>query len=596
MEENRNSVQAGGDGCINQQAVESAESILRVAQLAESFGAERLVTDARSLAERIAEGRFFVACVGQFKRGKSTLQNALVEANILPTGIIPVTTVPTVVRYGEQASARVQTGSGFWTTIPLVDVQQYVSEEHNPENAKGVTGVEVFIPSPLLASGMCFVDTPGLGSVFAGNTAATHEFIPHIDAAIVVIGADPPISGEELAIVESVAAQVRDLLFVLNKADRVTAKERQESVAFAKRMIESRLHRPIQTIYEISAAEWLEKRGPERDRARFLADLQNLAEHSGRSLTRAAKERGLRRITDQLLSIIHEERKALIRPVEESERRVAAMGSTIADAERSMMELTYLFIAEQHRLSRTFADRRERFLRETHVQAHNKLTTAISNINLRSGPRFRRAAMHAAQDVARDHLMPWLFGEENYAEEAYAGVAQRFVNVGNDFLRRLSEAGLPELAEMPRPLDAEQGFRTRSQFFFKEFVTVAEPAAPFRLLADFAMGVVGTHGAIVKDAHDFLDKLLYTNSARVQSDVDRRIDDGKSRLEAEIRILLHEVKAVAERALKHAHSAQAAGASAVAAALARLESAEAEIRRLRHADPGVAAPAQQDIQ
>jgi len=48
-----------------------------------------------------------------------------------------------------------------------------------------------------------FVDTPGLGSVFTGNTATTQAFIPHIDAALVVVGADPPIAGEELTLVES---------------------------------------------------------------------------------------------------------------------------------------------------------------------------------------------------------------------------------------------------------------------------------------------------------------------------------------------------------------------------------------------------------
>ena len=38
-------------------------------------GVERLVlvADAEALAERTGEGRFYVACVGQFKRGKSTL-------------------------------------------------------------------------------------------------------------------------------------------------------------------------------------------------------------------------------------------------------------------------------------------------------------------------------------------------------------------------------------------------------------------------------------------------------------------------------------------------------------------------------------------
>jgi GTP-binding protein EngB required for normal cell division len=293
-----------------------ADSALpRLAEIADSFGAIPLAADARTLAEHVAEGRFYVACVGQFKRGKSTLLDALVGERLLPTGIVPVTTVPTVVRYGEQRSARMKTATQPWKAIPLNEVAQYVAEDHNPENVKKVTGVEVFVPAPLLASGMCFVDTPGLGSVFAGNTAATQDFIPHIDAALVVIGADPPISGEELAIVETVAAQVRDLLFVLNKADRVTEGEREAATAFARKLLESRLRRPVEIIYEVSAAERLEGRGPERDWRQLAADLQTLAEHSGQSLTLAARDRGLRRITDRLLRIVHEERAALVRPV-----------------------------------------------------------------------------------------------------------------------------------------------------------------------------------------------------------------------------------------------------------------------------------------
>ena len=93
--------------------------------------------------------------------------------------------------------------AGGWTDIPVKSVDEYVSEEKNPENVKHVAALEIFVPSPLLATGMCFVDTPGLGSVFTGNTAATQAFIPHIDAALVVIGADPPLAGEELVLVAS---------------------------------------------------------------------------------------------------------------------------------------------------------------------------------------------------------------------------------------------------------------------------------------------------------------------------------------------------------------------------------------------------------
>ena len=46
------------------------------------------------MAERVSEGRFYVACIGQFKRGKSSVLNALVGDRVLPTGVVPVTTVP----------------------------------------------------------------------------------------------------------------------------------------------------------------------------------------------------------------------------------------------------------------------------------------------------------------------------------------------------------------------------------------------------------------------------------------------------------------------------------------------------------------------
>ena len=57
-------------------------------------------------------------------------------------------------------SARARIQGGAWVDIVPEDLTQYVSEELNPENNKGVAGIEVFCPNPLLAQGMCFVDTP----------------------------------------------------------------------------------------------------------------------------------------------------------------------------------------------------------------------------------------------------------------------------------------------------------------------------------------------------------------------------------------------------------------------------------------------------
>ena len=124
-------------------------SLGRVAELAEEFGAREIADVALSAAERVMEGRYYVACVGQFKRGKSTLLNALMDRPVLATGVPPVTAVPTVIRYGKNPAARVRSQNGEWAKIPLNAVEEYVSGEKNPENRKGVTGVEIFVPLPL---------------------------------------------------------------------------------------------------------------------------------------------------------------------------------------------------------------------------------------------------------------------------------------------------------------------------------------------------------------------------------------------------------------------------------------------------------------
>jgi ribosome biogenesis GTPase A len=103
----------------------SGEAALRrLAELASQFGAEHVASTTRNLAERVSEGRFYVACVGQFKRGKSTLLNALLGHAVLPAAVVPVTAVPTVIRHGKQLAARVRLRSETWTDIAVSAVEE----------------------------------------------------------------------------------------------------------------------------------------------------------------------------------------------------------------------------------------------------------------------------------------------------------------------------------------------------------------------------------------------------------------------------------------------------------------------------------------
>jgi hypothetical protein len=557
------------------------QSLKRLADLAGELAAERVADEARDLAARVSEGRFFLACIGQFKRGKSTLINALIGEPVLPSGFIPVTTVPTIVRFGDERAARVRRRSGEWQEIPLTDLGLYVSEEHNPENASEIAGVEVFIPAPLLKDGMCLVDTPGLGSVFAGNTASTHDFLPRIDAGLVVIGADPPLAGEELKLVEAVGQQVRELILVLNKADRTTDAERAAAVDFTRKLLEKRLHRTAGPVFEVSALERLEGRGTERDWSTLLGTLQQLTLDSSYRIVRDACERGVGRLGEQLCAIVAEEREALCRPISESEQRVAATREILSSAERSMRELGFLFMAEQQRLSDLFVSRRKGFLKSALPRARRELQSPLRKGSRGMGPRCRRQAMREAQRIVHELVLPWLKSEQADAEAEYRAVTRRFVQIGNDFLKKLADAGAEGLARMPHALDTDTGFLVRSRFVFRDLIEVAEPASPLRWLADLALGAAGLCRVIDASAVEFLGHLLEVNSARVQSDILNRVQESRNRLEAEIRKLLHDVTRVAEQALTHARAAREAGAPAVEKALVRLEHLETEILALR---------------
>jgi GTP-binding protein EngB required for normal cell division len=563
----------------------SAETSLRhLVDLAQELGSERVQEEAAALVQRTAEGRFYVACVGQFKRGKSTLLNALLGDRILPTGVLPLTTVPTVIRYGGTRRARVRFQGGTWTNILPEDLPQYVSEELNPENKKGVVGVEVFAPSSLLAEGMCFVDTPGLGSVFVGNTAATQAFIPHVDAAIVVVGADPPIAGEELALVGEIGKQVAELVIVLNKADRTSAEERSIAKSFTSKMLEKQLRRPLGPVYEVSAEELLRNQGSTRDWAQLIAALEDLVRESGRDLVRAAGERGLKRLAAELFTIISEDREALLRPIEESEQRIRNLRQTISEAERSLRDVSYLFTAEEHHLSDMFLEQRKQFLATTMPKVNAEFESELQHLRRHYGPKFRRDALRIAQVVSERHVRPWLETEQAAAEKEYRKVASRFVSIGNDFLRKLAESGVPEFTRMPNALDSDRGFGVPSRFTFEQLLRVALPASPLRYFADVLLGIVQAYVVIEKQAWAFLAHLMEMNGTRVQSDVVNRVQESRGLLEVEIRKLLHEVTRIAEHALDRARTAKTEGDLAVEAALLRLDRTERALRSLRESN------------
>ena len=547
-----------------------AAGLRDLARLASEASAFRIASDATAVSERIAEGRFYVACIGQFKRGKSSLLNALAGSAVLPVGVLPVTSVATVLRWGERLAARVRFAGGAWRAIRPEDLAAYVAEERNSENRLGVSAVEVFLPSPLLASGMCLVDTPGIGSVFAGNTMTTRELVPHVDAAIVVLGADPPISGEELSLVEEVSRHVENLFFVLNKADRLPAGEANEAARFTERVLKERLGGRASPVLMVSATERLFS-GPARDWEKLESLLDRLARESGAPLVCAAEERAITRLLERLLAEIDERRDALVRPVAESEKRIGSLTASVAEAERSMADLGYLLMAEVDRLTVKLGEDRETFLSSAREPAERELTLELdAGVSEASGRLLRARARDSAAAIARRRLDTWLACEQPAAEALYRGAAERFLALGNEFLRRFVEHAELGLETFPAALGPEAGFRAKSRLFYSELLAVAQPS-----LLSWVLDRVRTREAlrraVSRDVVAYLERLLSSNSARIQNDLIERVRESRRRLEAEIRSRLSEAVQSAVSALDRAKARHAEGEASVAAELERLD-------------------------
>ena len=170
-------------------------------------------------ANRLSKLELNLVLLGQFKRGKSTLANCLLGKSILPSSTVPLTTVVTEIRFGEDDALSVVFRNGKNISQPLNKISEYVTEKKNPKNQKGVDRVVVFCRSDFLKNGIVLIDTPGTSSTFLHNTKVANDYLPNCDAAILLISADSPLSSEETNFIISIKKYASKIFFVVNKCD-----------------------------------------------------------------------------------------------------------------------------------------------------------------------------------------------------------------------------------------------------------------------------------------------------------------------------------------------------------------------------------------
>lgn len=183
-----------------------------------------LVDRLKELADRVEDPTIRVVVVGQFKQGKSALVNAMVDTPVCPVDDVIGTSVPTIVKYGDEPTAvmwsEVEGVRGLQPRdIPVGALRQHVTEAATRKDGVRPLRVDVTLPSPILAKGISFIDTPGVGGTSTAHAASTLSMIPMADAVFMLSDASQEFTQPELAFLKQAMTLCPTVSCVLSKTD-----------------------------------------------------------------------------------------------------------------------------------------------------------------------------------------------------------------------------------------------------------------------------------------------------------------------------------------------------------------------------------------
>ena len=366
------------------------------------------------LEQRLGEGRFHLAVLGQVKRGKSTLINALLGEDVLPSSVVPLTAIPTFIRYGKEKGIRVRYSDrrpdDVFTAKTAPDLNRLlraiVTEEENPENRKGVRDVELYHPAAILCD-VVLIDTPGIGSTYRHNTEATMNFLPQCDAALFLVSADPPITEVEVAFLKEIKNRVAKLFFVLNKVDYLNDAERATALVFYRTVLARDAGiDPDTRIFPVSARKGLTAGASGTSPAWQESGLADVFDHliaflaceKNRVLREAIGKKARDILCDAGLRI-NLEHRALKLPLAELEERLVRFDEKIRETEQQRIHAQDILAGDRRRMH----ERLEAHIKELRGSLSGQLAD-IAKAAIASSPKNPE---RAAQQAVADAIPAW---------------------------------------------------------------------------------------------------------------------------------------------------------------------------------------------
>lgn len=194
------------------------------------LGLSRHIRTLQSTAEQLAQGTYRLVVLGEMKRGKSTLINALVGETVLPSDVNPCTALLSLLRYGPERQVTLHytdekppNAIDFDTfrsdyTIPL-DAARQLETNAFPD----ISHVVIECPAPLLASGLEIIDTPGLNDTETRNQQV-FNYLHTAQAVVFVLDALQPMTLDEQRYLRNyIHNRHIDCFYIINGWDRIQA-------------------------------------------------------------------------------------------------------------------------------------------------------------------------------------------------------------------------------------------------------------------------------------------------------------------------------------------------------------------------------------
>ena len=234
-------------------------SIAKLDSICKYLGMDGQSDGLKSIEGKLKNHIFSVGIMGEFRRGKSTVINALLGQEVVPADIVPCSATLNYVKWDVNKAAEIYFKDGTVQRVPVEDLSKYVTKiTKESEKISGtVEKAIVYYPCQFCQNGVQIIDTPGLNDD-ERMTMISEKVIPTLDAIIMVIVPDSPFSQGEAEFVRNkvMASDLGRIIFVVNKIDTIDEDDRDRLLDTIRERIQNSVLEKMVKIYGEDSAEY----------------------------------------------------------------------------------------------------------------------------------------------------------------------------------------------------------------------------------------------------------------------------------------------------------------------------------------------------